>query len=139
MKYLSLDDVIVLHDKMMDIMGGLKGFDKSRVSYLESALEHIKNDDLYPSFLDKLTHLMFFCVKFHPFLDGNKRSAILIARVFIKLNVPQSLPNDFYAKLENIVVNVASNEMSKEQLRDFLANLLSLQNDKNALEPKKNI
>lgn len=139
MKYLSLGDAVVLHDKMMDIMGGLKGFDKSRVAYLESALEHIKNDDFYPSFLDKLTHLMFCCVKFHPFLDGNKRSAILIARVFIKLNVPQSLPNDFYAKLENIVVNVASDEMSKEQLRDFLANLLSLQNDKNALESKKNI
>lgn len=137
MKYLSLDDVIVLHDKMMKIMGGLKGFDKSRVSYLESALEHIKNDDLYPRFLDKLTHLVFCCVKFHPFLDGNKRSAILIARVFIKVNFSQSLPNDFYAKLENIVVNVASNEMSKEQLHDFLANLLSLQNDKSTLESKK--
>lgn len=139
MKYLSIDEAITLHDDIMEAMGGLKGFDKSRVSYLESALEHIKNDDLYPRFLDKLTHLMFCCVKFHPFLDGNKRSAIYLAKAFIKLNAPQSLPNDFYAKLENIVVNVASNEMSKEQLHDFLANLLSLQNDKNTLESKKNI
>lgn len=139
MKYLSINEAITLHDDIMDTMDGLKGFDKSRVAYLESALEHIKNDDFYPSFLDKLTHLMFCCVKFHPFLDGNKRSAIYLAKAFIKLNVPQSLPNDFYTKLENIVVNVASDEMSKEQLRDFLANLLSLQNDKNALESKKNI
>ncbi|MGX3045838.1 type II toxin-antitoxin system death-on-curing family toxin [Helicobacter sp. T3_23-1056] len=126
MKYLSLDDTIALHDKMIGVMGGLKGFDKSRVAYLESALEHIQNDDFYPSFLDKLTHLIFCCVKFHPFLDGNKRSAILIARVFIKINYPQNLPNDFYAKLENVVVDVASDEMNKESLRDFLAQLLGL-------------
>ena len=126
MKYLSLDEAIALHDDIMDTMGGLNGFDKSRVAYLESALEHIQNDDFYPSFLDKLTHLIFCCVKFHPFLDGNKRSAIYLAKAFIKLNAPQNLPSDFYAKLEDVVVNVASDEMSKEALRDFLAKLLGL-------------
>ena len=80
MKYLSFEDAITLHDKMIEVMGGLQGFDSSRVGYLESALEHIKNDDFYPSFLDKLTHLVFCCVKFHPFLDGNKRTAIYLAR-----------------------------------------------------------
>lgn len=126
MKYLSIDEAIALHDDIMEEMGGLKGFDKSRVSYLESALEHIQNDDFYPHFLDKLTHLIFCCVKFHPFLDGNKRSAIYLAKAFIKLNAPQNLPSDFYTKLENVVVDVASDEMSKESLRDFLANLLGL-------------
>ena len=126
MKYLSLDEVIILHDYVMDKMGGLKGFDKSRVAYLESALEHIQNDDFYPSFLDKLTHLIFCCVKFHPFLDGNKRTAIYLANAFIELNYPEKTPNDFYAKLENVVVDVASDEMNKESLRDFLAELLGL-------------
>lgn len=126
MKYLSLDEAIALHDDIMDTMGGLKGFDKSRVAYLESALEHIQNDDFYPSFLDKLTHLIFCCVKFHPFLDGNKRSAIYLAKAFIKINAPQNLPNDFYAKLEDVVVDVASDGLSKESLRDFLAQLLGL-------------
>ena len=126
MKYLSIDETIALHDDIMDTMGGLKGFDKSRVAYLESALEHIQNDDFYSTFLDKITHLIFCCVKFHPFLDGNKRSAIYLAKAFIKLNALQNLPNDFYAKLENVVVDVASDEMSKESLRDFLAKLLGL-------------
>lgn len=62
MKYLSFDETIALHSDIMAEMGGLQGFDSSRVSYLESALEHIKNDDFYPSFLDKLTHLVFFAV-----------------------------------------------------------------------------
>ena len=109
-------------------MGGLDGFDSSRVGYLESALEHIKNDDFYPNFVDKLTHLIFCCVKFHPFLDGNKRSAILIARVFVLINAPEILPNDFYERLENVVVGVASDEINKDSLKAILAEVLSLKN-----------
>lgn len=126
MKYLSFEDAITLHDKMIEVMGGLQGFDSSRVGYLESALEHIKNDDFYPSFLDKLTHLVFCCVKFHPFLDGNKRTAILIARVFVLINAPKILPDDFYERLENVVVCVASDEIDKDSLKAILAEVLNL-------------
>ena len=124
MKYLSLDEAIILHNDIMRQMGGLQGFDKLRVAYLESALQHIQNDDFYPTLLDKITHLVFCCVKFHPFLDGNKRSAIYLAKAFIKLNAPKMLPNDFYQKLENVVVSVASDEIDKDTLKAILANLL---------------
>ncbi|WP_346265096.1 Fic family protein [Campylobacter sputorum] len=42
----------------------------------------MQNDDFHPNFIDKITHLIFACVKFHPFLDGNKRTAIHISYVF---------------------------------------------------------
>lgn len=87
MKYLSLDEAIILHNDIMEAMNGLQGYNKSQISYLESALTHIQNDEFYPSFLDKLTHLIFSCVKFHPFLDGNKRTALYIAKAFIKLKL----------------------------------------------------
>lgn len=128
MKYLSFDETIALHSDIMAEMDGLQGFESSRVGYLESALEHIKNDDFYPSFLDKLTHLVFCCVKFHPFLDGNKRTAIYLAKAFIKLNVPEILPDDFYEMLENVVVGVASDEIDKDSLKAILAEILSLKN-----------
>ena len=126
MKYLSLDEAIILHNDIMDKMDGLQGFDSSRVGYLESALEHIKNDDFYPNFLDKLTHLIFSCVKFHPFLDGNKRTAIYLANAFIELNCPEAFTDDFYQKLENVVVGVASGEIDKDSLKAILAEILSL-------------
>lgn len=126
MKYLSLDEAIILHNDIMRQMGGLQGFDKSRVAYLESALQHIQNDDFYPTLLDKLTHLVFCCVKFHPFLDGNKRSAIYLAKAFIKLNAPKMLPNDFYQKLENVVVSVASDEIDKDELKAIFVDILGI-------------
>ena len=126
MRYLSLDEAVILHNDIIQKMGGLQDFDKSRVGYLESALQHIKNDDFYPTLLDKLTHLVFCCVKFHPFLDGNKRSAIYLAKAFLMLNAPEMLPNDFYQKLENVVVSVASDEIDKDKLKAILADILSL-------------
>lgn len=112
-------------------MNGLQDYNKSQISYLESALAHIQNDDFYPSFLDKLTHLIFSCVKFHPipllnFLDGNKRTALYLAKAFIKLNRPEILREDFYEKLEDVVVNVASGEIDKERLKKILSKILGL-------------
>lgn len=124
MNYLSLDEAIILHNDIMKQMQGLMGFNKTQIGYLQSALEHIQNDIFYPDFLDKLTHLIFACVKFHPFLDGNKRTAIYLANAFIELNKSQILPDDFYQKLENIVVDVANDRMSKDELKVSLKDIL---------------
>ena len=67
---------------------------------------------------------MFACVKFHPFIDGNKRTALLLGRTFIKINYPASLPTDFYQKLEDVIVSVASDETSKDELKQILSDML---------------
>lgn len=124
MRYVKLDEAILLHETLMHKMQGLSGYDKARISYLESALTQIQNDKYYPSFLDKLTHLCFACVKFHPFLDGNKRTALLLSKAFVMLNCPETLNKDFYQRLEDVVVDVAEDRISKEQLKEVFARLL---------------
>ncbi|HIV48527.1 type II toxin-antitoxin system death-on-curing family toxin [uncultured Helicobacter sp.] len=127
MNYLSLEEVIILHNDIMEAMNGLKGYNKTQIGYLESALSHIQNDELYPSFLDKLTHLIFSCVKFHPFLDGNKRTALYLAKAFIKLNYPKLVREDFYERLEDVVVEVASDSINKDGLREILKEMLDIE------------
>lgn len=124
MKYLDKDDVIILHDKMIEAMQGLKGENPQQIQLFDSALQQIRNDNYYPTFIDKLTHLIFACVKFHPFIDGNKRTALLAARTFIIMNNRKILPHDFYQQLEDVVVDLASNRISKEHLQEILRNLL---------------
>ena len=124
MKYLDKDDVIVLHDRMIEAMQGLRGENPQQIQLFDSALQQIQNDDYSPCFIDKLTHLIFACVKFHPFLDGNKRTALLVARTFIAMNYREILPNDFYQQLENVVVDLAANQISKEYLQEILKKLL---------------
>ena len=124
MKYFPLQDIIALHDAMIATMQGLKGIEPSRIVYLESALNHIQNDDFYPLFVDKLTHLFFACIQFHLFLDGNKRTALLVAKLFIELNLPNHLSFDFYQQLENVAVAVADGKMNKEELKHFFKKIL---------------
>lgn len=126
MKYLDKDDVIVLHDRMIEAMQGLRGENPQQIQLFDSALQQIQNDDYYPCFIDKLTHLIFACVKFHPFLDGNKRTALLVARTFIAMNYREILPNDFYQQLENVVVDLAANQISKEHLQEILKKILKI-------------
>ena len=82
MKYISLKDALDMHDVIIKKMQGLSGYNQVNLGYLDSALENIQNDSFYPTLEYKLTHLMFSCIKFHPFNDGNKRTSIFLAMHF---------------------------------------------------------
>lgn len=79
--YLTLDQAIVIHKKTIQYSGGgtYEHFDLGR---LESVLQNIQNDDYYPTFEEKLTHLFYCTCEFHCFADGNKRLAITLCASF---------------------------------------------------------
>lgn len=124
MNYFDIDEAIQLHDMIIDSMGGAQGYNRTSLGYLASALEHIKNDEYYPTFLDKLTHLVFSCVKFHPFLDGNKRTAIYLGMFFLELNKQEGYFVHFAVIMEDIVVKLAQNSISKDELRKIIKEIL---------------
>lgn len=121
MQYFNIDFAIELHDDIINEIGGLKGYNQTQIGYLISALEQIQNDDFYPTLCDKITHLIFACVKFHPFLDGNKRSAIYLSEHFARLN-NLNLNDEYFFKMEDVVIKIAENSMSKDELNIFLKN-----------------
>ncbi|NLK67000.1 MAG: type II toxin-antitoxin system death-on-curing family toxin [Campylobacteraceae bacterium] len=126
MKYLTLKQAIEFHDQIIATSGGLEGYNKIQLGYLDSALKQIQNDEYYPDFISKLTHLMHSCIKFHPFLDGNKRSSIQIGRAFIEMNFPWVDVDDYYLEMEDIVVGVAEGKITKNDLHKKLQKILKL-------------
>ena len=86
--FLSLEEVVVLHDMQLEHFGGLAGM--RDLGLLESALampqagfgEHYVHTDLFEMAAAYLFHL----VKNHPFIDGNKRVGFHAAFVFLRLN-----------------------------------------------------
>lgn len=128
MKYISLQDALNIHDIIIQKMQGLGGYNQTNLGYLDSALENIQNDDFYPNFDDKLTHLMFSCIKFHPFNDGNKRTSIYLAMHFLTINDREHLTYNFAQKMEDIVVCVAEDSIDKNELKNILTNMLQSKN-----------
>ena len=83
---------------------------------LESVLTHIQNDDYYPTFVEKLTHLFFCTCEFHCFEDGNKRLAISLSAYFLLLNGYMAVAKSFFEVTENISYHVAAGKIDKELL-----------------------
>jgi death-on-curing protein len=83
--YLTLEQAIDTHEKTVAVSGG-GSLGHLDVGKLGAVLDHIQNDDYYATFAEKLTHLLFSACKFHCFVDGNKRIAIVLCAQMLLYN-----------------------------------------------------
>ncbi|WP_345785723.1 Fic family protein [Pelagicoccus sp. SDUM812002] len=69
--YLTIEQAIEVHALTVEKSGGgTQG--ALEIEKLESVLEHIQNDNYYPTLEEKLAHLFFCSCKFHCFEDGKQ-------------------------------------------------------------------
>src|SRR3990172_6365399 len=88
MKYLTPEQVLFIHYRLMEETGGAHGI--RDLTLLESALARpmaaFGNSDLYKDPFIKAASLMQSIIKNHPFVDGNKRTAITAASILLQRN-----------------------------------------------------
>ena len=85
---LTVNDIMFLHEKIIDKTGGIRGV--RDVGLLELAVNSLfvsfDGEDLYRTVEEKAKQLCNSLIRNHPFLDGNKRIGILAMLVFLDLN-----------------------------------------------------
>jgi len=119
----SIEEVIEIHKKTIEVSGG--GTDGIiNLNSLETCLEQIKNDDYYPTFADKLTHLFYIANKSHSFLDGNKRIAISLGMKFLLNNGYVFIVQKFAEKMEIVSYHLAASRIDKELLREIINSII---------------
>ena len=121
--FFTSEYAIKIHDKIIEISGGRSGI--KDYGNIDSPLTHIQNDDYYPTFEDKLTHLIFSFNKFHAFNDGNKRTSIAMGAFFLEVNGLELFVDKFIIEMENIAVTVADNIIEKELLSEIIVSLIN--------------
>lgn len=88
MKYLSAEQVLFIHARIIDETGGAHGV--RDIGLLQSAVARptaaFGGDDLYPDVFRKAAALAESLARNHAFLDGNKRTAIASAGLFLGMN-----------------------------------------------------
>ena len=88
MKYLTVKDVLLLHDIAIDKFGGSHGL--RDLGLLESAVARPQSsfggEDLYPTIFLKAGALVHSLLMNHQFVDGNKRTAMFSVMTFLELN-----------------------------------------------------
>lgn len=133
--YLTIEQAVDIHRKTVEVSGGgtLEHLDLGK---LESVLEHIQNDEYYPTFEDKLTHLFFSANKFHCFADGNKRIAITLCTQMLLFNGYLYCTSRFLHEMENISYHVAAGNIDKDLLHDIITAFLAEEMDDEGLKLK---
>lgn len=114
--YLSLEQILDLHEKQVRTFGGSSGI-RDRGA-LESAVARpamtFGGEDLYPDVADKASALMHSLVMNHALMDGNKRIGASAAELFLEVNGYRlaALDDD----LEQITLATARGELDAEAL-----------------------
>lgn len=120
MKYLTSEQVLAIHDQLIKRFGGLFGI--RDIPLLESAVARPQSsfdgEDLYPTIFDKAAALLHSLLKNHAFIDGNKRTALASAGIFLKLNGYQ-LQNKHKEELE-FALQVENENLNFEEISDWL-------------------
>lgn len=116
--YLTLEVAYKEHEKIIEDTGGLPGI---KDQTLESVLFHMQNDDYYPIFEDKITHLVYSVAENHSFQDGNKRTSIVLGSLFLKINrFSDEVISDFIQKMEALVLMLVEKKISRDDLNGYI-------------------
>ena len=122
-KYLTLEQVIRLHDAAIERFGGLKGVRDSNLllSCIEGPKLCMFGRELCPTIYNKAAAYLFNIVCNHPFNDGNKRTGAGSSYLFLKINkVPILFESSFEDRTyENFVVKIANCKKTKEEIAHF--------------------
>lgn len=119
----NAEEILRIYDKTIEFSGGgASGL--LRPEYLDSALEHVKNDDYYPEFEDKLTHLFWSFNKNHIFQDGNKRPALTVSAMFLLKNGYVKIAPRFLREMEAVSYHVAAGNIDKGLLLRLIRSFL---------------
>ena len=85
---LDTTDVLLLHKMIFKKTEGTPGV--RDIGVLESSIYHayatFEEKDLYPSIEEKAARQAYGIIRNHPFIDGNKRTGLLLMLVFLELN-----------------------------------------------------
>lgn len=133
--YLTLEQAIGIHAKTVEVSGG-GTLGHLELGKLDSVLQNIQNDDYYPTFEEKLTHLFFSACKFHCFQDGNKRIAITLSAQMLLFNGYMYCASSFLREMENISYHVAAGNIDKELLLEIITAHLMEEEDNESLKLK---
>lgn len=109
-----------IHRDIVENDGGLAGVLNlgALESALKSPLQTFDGAYLNPDIYHMTAGLLISLSKNHPFLDGNKRTAVVVTCIFLefngyKLTIPESALIPF-------VLNIVENKINKEQLVAYL-------------------
>lgn len=122
--FLTFEDVLEIHQDQLNRYGGKQGIrDKNLLlSAIAIPLSTFDGQHLHKTLYDKAAAYLFHICQNHPFIDGNKRVALVSALIFLAMN---NLSIDYNEHaLELLTRSVAEGKTKTPEIAVFLSKQL---------------
>ena len=116
----TVQDIYELHIQLEEtfiLSSGIRD-EKLLASAVNTPFQTFMGNDLYPSLYDKATQLCYGIANNHPFIDGNKRTALHSMYVYLIINGFDITASQ--QEVENLIINVAAGNMTNVELAQWL-------------------
>ncbi len=117
---ISEKEVLEIHSILIERFGGSNG--ARDLELLNSAINRpyqtFDGKQLYPTPIDKAAAILESIVKNHPFIDGNKRTGYVLARLFLmdeQLDINATEDQKY-----QLVISISTGDLAFEQIKEWL-------------------
>lgn len=120
MIWITLEDIIMIHSRIIQSTGGLDGIrDKAGLeAAIAAPLQSFGGIDLFPTIIEKIARLGYGLAANHAFIDGNKRIGAMIVQLLLKWNGYNIAlkPNE----LADMFISIADGNANEEDLLKWI-------------------
>jgi len=134
---ITYDNSKMVIEKMKERFGGSKLFGKEKDDSFKGSIGAIYQTfgkkDVYPSIEEKAAHLLYFTIKNHSFVDGNKRIAAAIFLWYLEMNNYLYNKNGLKRIADNALVGLClliaqSDPKERDTVVKVIVNLINTKN-----------
>ncbi len=120
MKTISLEQLLQIHALIVNETGGSIGL--RDLGRLEAAIaaqsQNVFGEELYPTLIDKAAAIIRGIIADHPFVDGNKRTAMLTGLTLLEINDLRFSAQS--GEIENFAVLIATDKLDVPAITAWL-------------------
>ena len=122
--HLTIEVVREIHKEALSKFGGLKGVRDENLltSAVLTPQSSFGGKSPYTDLVDVAAAYLFYICRNHPFLDGNKRTAMMSAIVFLRLNGIKPAPDS--GRWERLMLDMAASKIDRQETTECLRKLV---------------
>lgn len=119
MKWIKIEELLIIHEMVIRETGGIHGVVNwgALESVLTRPFTSFEGKELFPDLWSKIAAMVHAIIMHHPFIDGNKRTALVAADVCLRLNHYRLIPSE---EVESFFWAIARGEKSIEEIAQWI-------------------
>lgn len=113
--HLSIETIVEIHAEVIKQFGGANGVRDENLlaSAVLTPQSSFGGKSPYADIVEIAAAYLFYICRNHPFVDGNKRTAMVAAIVFLRLNGIEPLPDS--AEWEKLMLDLAASKITRDE------------------------